>query len=285
MGRSIDPRSLPGRGVASARPSRSRVGGRASKVAARYLKSSAMDPRAARLLRGPDAIASGPRGRPIREEPDAQYTGASPAESVLRWSTPSLARERSDARPRAGSPRPGGAPVDRHAEHGLQPDLRNHPDHLAPPDAYTCDCTCNGGGQSFDFSSNVCLPDDLNPAINPNLPPDFVPAATDVQADCHVRVEQNLEQMARQCFADRIRCTCQAHADLTQSRRRLPHALLRRGPRRRLQQLRSAERPRHGHQRPRPRAGLSRERIRDRVAAPSRPRSSGAPPSARSTAA
>jgi len=88
------------------------------------------------------------------------------------------------------------------------------PTELAPPDAYTCDCTCNGGGQSFDLSSNVCLPDDLNPAINPNLPPDFVPAATDVQADCHVRVEQNLEQMARQCFADRIRCTCQAHADL-----------------------------------------------------------------------
>jgi len=88
------------------------------------------------------------------------------------------------------------------------------PTELAPPDAYTCDCACNGGGQSFDLSSNVCLPDELNRAINPNLPPDFVPAATDVQADCHVRVEQNLEQMARQCFADRIRCTCQAHADL-----------------------------------------------------------------------
>ena len=80
---------------------------------------------------------------------------------------------------------------------------------LAPPDAYTCECTCNGGGQSFDLSSNVCLPEELNPAINPSLPPDFVPAATAVQADCHTRVEQNLEQMARQCVADRIRCTCQ----------------------------------------------------------------------------
>ena len=138
------------------------------------------------------------------------------------------------------------------------------PTTLAPPDAYTCGCTCNGGGRSFNLSTNVCLPEDLNAAINPSLPPDFVPTAADVQADCHTRVEQNLEQMARQCFADRIRCTCQAKADLIRSVRVL-HALLRRGPRRRLQQLRSAGRPRHGHQRPRPPAGLSRERLRDGV--------------------
>jgi hypothetical protein len=91
------------------------------------------------------------------------------------------------------------------------------PTTLAPPDAYTCGCTCNGGGQSFALDTSVCLPENLNVALNPNLPPDFVPAATDVQADCHTRVEQNLEQMARQCVADRIRCTCQAHADLLRS--------------------------------------------------------------------
>ena len=79
------------------------------------------------------------------------------------------------------------------------------PTTLAPPDAYTCGCTCNGGGQSFELNTNVCLPENLNVALNPNLPPDFVPAAADVQADCHTRVEQNLEQMARQCVADRIR--------------------------------------------------------------------------------
>ena len=91
------------------------------------------------------------------------------------------------------------------------------PTSLAPPDAYTCGCTCNGGGQSFDLNTNVCLPENLNVALNPNLPPDFIPAAADVQADCHTRVEQNLEQMARQCVAARIRCTCQANADLLRS--------------------------------------------------------------------
>jgi hypothetical protein len=85
---------------------------------------------------------------------------------------------------------------------------------LAPRDSYTCECACNGGGQSFSISSDVCLPEDLNPALNPSLPPDFVPSAAAVQDDCHVRVERNLEQMARQCFADRIRCSCQATADL-----------------------------------------------------------------------
>ena len=45
------------------------------------------------------------------------------------------------------------------------------PTTLAPPDAYTCGCTCNGGGQSFDLSTNVCLAEDLNAAINPSFPP------------------------------------------------------------------------------------------------------------------
>jgi hypothetical protein len=85
---------------------------------------------------------------------------------------------------------------------------------LAPRDSYTCGCTCTGGGQSFSINSNVCLPEALNPALNPNLPPDFVPPATAVQDDCHVRVERNLEQMARQCFSNRIRCSCEATADL-----------------------------------------------------------------------
>ena len=98
---------------------------------------------------------------------------------------------------------------------------------LAPRASYTCGCTCTGGGQSFDINSNVCLPEALNPALNPNLPPDFVPPATAVQDDCHVRVERNLEQMARQCFADRIRCSCEATADLNFSVGDVLHALLR----------------------------------------------------------
>src|SRR5215813_8288792 len=85
---------------------------------------------------------------------------------------------------------------------------------LSPQHAYTCGCTCTGGGQSFDIKNGVCFPEDLNPAINPSLPADFVPPAAALQEDCHTRVERNLEQMARQCVADRIRCTCEATIDL-----------------------------------------------------------------------
>src|SRR5512144_266660 len=81
---------------------------------------------------------------------------------------------------------------------------------LSPEHAYSCDCSCTGGGQVFTVDSNVCLPEALNPALNADLPDDFVPSAAALQDDCHVRVEQNLEQMARKCFADRIRCTCDA---------------------------------------------------------------------------
>src|SRR5262245_50298465 len=81
---------------------------------------------------------------------------------------------------------------------------------LAPQRAYTCECSCSGGGQSFNLDSDVCLPPELNPALNPALPADFLPTADALHDDCHIRVERNLERMARQCVADRIQCTCDA---------------------------------------------------------------------------
>src|SRR5262249_24675569 len=60
--------------------------------------------------------------------------------------------------------------------------------------AYGCECTCSGGGQTFNVDSNVCIPEALNPALNPSLPADFEPPAADLQSDCHTRVERNLEQ-------------------------------------------------------------------------------------------
>ncbi len=88
---------------------------------------------------------------------------------------------------------------------------------LSPRRAYTCQCACTGGGQAFNVSPDVCIPEALNPALNPDLPPDFLPPANALQDDCHTRVERNLERMARQCVADRVRCSCDAIADLTDS--------------------------------------------------------------------
>jgi hypothetical protein len=85
---------------------------------------------------------------------------------------------------------------------------------LSPRRAYSCECSCNGGGQTFDVNSNVCLPPELNPALNPDLPDDFQAPAADLQADCHIRVERNLERMAHQCVSNRVQCTCDAIADL-----------------------------------------------------------------------
>ena len=85
---------------------------------------------------------------------------------------------------------------------------------LAPQHAYTCECACSGGGQSFSLDNDVCLPTELNPGINPDLPEDFRASADALQNDCHIRVERNLERMARQCVADRIQCTCDALVDL-----------------------------------------------------------------------
>src|SRR5215813_7791776 len=83
--------------------------------------------------------------------------------------------------------------------------------------AYACKCACTGGGESFSLNNDVCLPKSLNPALNPDLPPDFVPTSEDLRQDCETRVESNLEQMARQCVADRIRCSCAGIAELTPS--------------------------------------------------------------------
>jgi len=83
--------------------------------------------------------------------------------------------------------------------------------------AYACKCACTGGGESFSLNNNVCLPESLNPALNPDLPPDFVPTSDDLRQDCETRVESNLEQMARQCVADRIQCSCAGIAELTPS--------------------------------------------------------------------
>ena len=83
--------------------------------------------------------------------------------------------------------------------------------------AYACKCACTGGGESFSLNNDVCLPESLNPALNPDLPPDFVPTSDDLRQDCETRVESNLEQMARQCVADRIRCSCAGIAELTPS--------------------------------------------------------------------
>src|SRR5262245_37983206 len=83
--------------------------------------------------------------------------------------------------------------------------------------AYACKCACTGGGETFSLNNDVCLPASLNPALNPDLPPDFAPTPDDLRQDCETRVESNLEQMARQCVADRIRCSCAGIAELTPS--------------------------------------------------------------------
>jgi hypothetical protein len=83
--------------------------------------------------------------------------------------------------------------------------------------AYACKCACTGGGETFSLNNDVCLPESLNPALDPDLPPDFVPTSEQLRQDCETRVESNLEQMARQCVADRIRCSCAGIAELTPS--------------------------------------------------------------------
>jgi len=83
--------------------------------------------------------------------------------------------------------------------------------------AYACKCACTGGGQSFSLDNNVCLPANLNPALDPNLPPDFVPTPEQLRQDCETRVQDNLQQMAKQCVANRIQCSCAGIAELTPS--------------------------------------------------------------------
>ena len=42
--------------------------------------------------------------------------------------------------------------------------------------AYACKCACTGGGESFSLNNDVCLPESLNPALNPDLLHKFVKA-------------------------------------------------------------------------------------------------------------
>lgn len=79
-----------------------------------------------------------------------------------------------------------------------------------PGNAYTCECTCNGGGQNIIVKSSVCLPADLNPLLDPTLPPDFEPSPNDVKQDCENRVQRNVQQLARQCVARQLSCNCDA---------------------------------------------------------------------------
>ncbi len=83
--------------------------------------------------------------------------------------------------------------------------------------AYACKCACRGDGQSFSLDSNVCVPESLNPTLNPALPPDFVPSSDQLREDCETRVQSNLEDMAQQCVSNRITCSCAGIAELTTS--------------------------------------------------------------------
>src|SRR5262249_72192 len=83
--------------------------------------------------------------------------------------------------------------------------------------AYACKCACTARAEPFSPNNDWCPPESLTPALNPDLPPAFVPTPDDLRQDCETRVESNLEQMARQCVADRIRCSCAGIAELSPS--------------------------------------------------------------------
>src|SRR5215831_16856786 len=88
---------------------------------------------------------------------------------------------------------------------------------LGPKHAYACKCACSAGGETFSLNSNVCVPPELNPALNPALPAGFVPSSDELRQDCSTRVEQNLAKMSRQCISPRIECSCAGIAELTSS--------------------------------------------------------------------
>jgi hypothetical protein len=83
---------------------------------------------------------------------------------------------------------------------------------LAPDEgnSYSCGCVCGIGNNQVVVERNVCLPDELNPILHPEVEV----TAAELIDDCTMRVENNLRQMARQCIARTINCSCEASADL-----------------------------------------------------------------------
>jgi hypothetical protein len=73
-------------------------------------------------------------------------------------------------------------------------------------DAYTCSCRCTTAGGFLRVSEAVCLPDFLNPNKNKlNTLTQF-----DLDNDCEGRVENNINEIGRQCVSDLLNCLCVA---------------------------------------------------------------------------
>ena len=73
-------------------------------------------------------------------------------------------------------------------------------------DAYICSCRCTTAGGFLRVSEAVCLPDFLNPNKNKlNTLTQF-----DLDNDCEGRVENNINEIGRQCVSDLLNCLCVA---------------------------------------------------------------------------
>jgi hypothetical protein len=82
------------------------------------------------------------------------------------------------------------------------------------PNAYTCRCTCTKALKEYARDFNVCMTDELNPNVEPNL--GEIPTNDDLEGDCSSRVKAVAVGIANQCVSPQIiedDCMCEPFFD------------------------------------------------------------------------
>ena len=103
----------------------------------------------------------------------------------------------------------------RRPERRLQPDLRHHPDHARTAGFIHLRVYLQRRRTIVRHQQQRLSAGGAESSAQSQSSSRLRPGGDRGSGRLPRRVERNLEQMARQCFADRIRCSCEAPADLT----------------------------------------------------------------------